>query len=105
MNGTGEMSEICVMPNILLDLLTELGRHRVLTDRETDLIEDIVNMELIAFRWNPRLDGQLKVASHSNGGIARFARRQGISDQAAYDRIYRIRKREKGKVAKCKAGG
>ena len=97
------MSEICIMPNILLDLLTELGRHRVLTDRETDLIEDIVGMELTTFRWNPRLDNQLKTAACSIGGIRRFARRQGISDQSAYDRIYRIRKREKGKLA-AKAG-
>lgn len=99
------MTEICLMPNVLLDLLTELGRHRVLSNSETDLIEDIISLETIAFRWNPRLDGQLKVASHSNGGIARFARRHGISGEAAYSRLKRIRQRQARQDAKRKAGG
>ncbi len=85
---------ICVKSDFMLCLLTELGRHRALADHETDLVEDIVNMGIIAFRWNPRADRALLTAAHSPGGIARFARRYGITGQSAYDRLYRIRKRE-----------
>ncbi len=94
MQAEAEPAVICVRPDFLLQILTELGRHRALADHETDLVEDIVNMGQVAFRWNPRADRALLTASHSPGGIARFARRYGITGEAAYCRIKRLRKRQ-----------
>lgn len=96
---------ICVRPDFLLRLLIELGGHRALADHETDLVEDIVNMGQVAFRWNPRTDRALLTAAHYPGGIARFARRYGITGQSAYDRLYRIRKRETRPGAQDKRKG
>lgn len=90
---------ICLLPEVLLGLLEEVGRHRALTDRETDLIEDIVAMDTTPFRWNPRLDGQLKTASHSPGGIARFARRYGITSGSAYQRLDRLRRKSRERAS------
>lgn len=84
---------ICVRPEFLLSLLEEIGRNRALADHETDLIEDIVNMGMPCFRWNPRTDRALLLAANTAGGIARFARRYGISGGAAYQRLTRLRRR------------
>lgn len=89
------MSEFCVRPEFLLDLLTEVSRTRALADQETDMLEDIIAMQTEPFRWNPRLDVQLIVASASPGGIARFARRHGIvNHDAVYQKLARLRKRQ-----------
>lgn len=42
----------------------------------------------------------LLVASHSPGGIARFARRHNITRQMADSRLYRLRQQQKRKVAR-----
>ena len=88
------MSEFCVLPEFLLGLLTEVSRTRALADHETDMLEDIIAMQTEPFRWNPRLEVQLLVASHSPGGIARFARRHEIANvRIAYQKLHRLRKR------------
>lgn len=99
------MSEICLHPEKLLDLLTEIGRHRALTDEETDIVEAILDIEHAPFRWNPRLDNHLLTASHSVGGIARFARRHQITPMSAYSRIKRLKDRQSRKGAASKAKG
>jgi hypothetical protein len=99
------MSEICLHPEKLLGLLTEIGRHRALTDEETDIVEAILEIEHVPFRWNARLDGHLLTASHSVGGIARFARRHGITPMAAYSRIKRLKDRQTRKDAPRLARG
>lgn len=95
------MSAISIDSARLLDLLTEIGRNRALTDRETDLIEDIVMTERQPFRWNPRLDQGLQRAAICPGGIARFARRHSITPQAAYNRLHRL-KRKGRKIARAR---
>ena len=96
------MSEITLPSHFVLSMLTEISRTRALLSLETDVIEDCINTELLPFRWNIRLDNALKTAAHSPGGIARFARRHGISAGMAYARLHRIRKRQ-GRKAAAKA--
>lgn len=93
------MAEITLPSTFVLSMLTEIGRSRALAPNETDVIEDCIAIEITPFRWNPRLDVALKVASHSPGGIARFARRHGIAPHTAHMRLYRMRKRDKRKSA------
>lgn len=101
LSGTRELlAEITVHPDLLLSLLEELGSHRALADHETDLIEEIVTMGLLPFRWNNRLDRALVLAANSPGAIARFARRHGITSDTAYSRLYRIRGKRRGKERK-----
>jgi len=80
---------------VLLSILDDLGKARPLTDAETDIVEEIVSREGNAFRWDDQLDASLLEAMQATGGIARFARRHGITGSAAYNRIYRLRQREK----------
>lgn len=93
------MAVMTLDSEILLGLLTEVGRARVLADHETDLIEEIVTMDAEPFTWNPRLDQGLVRASASNGGITRFAKRHRITPMAAYCRLSRIRGRKGRKAA------
>lgn len=86
-------------------LICELGRHRELKPEETDLVEEIVMLDVDGFRWDPRLDQGLQRASHSAGGIARFARRHSITPGAAYQRLTRLRKRQRRKAAPRKRRG
>ncbi len=90
------MTEMTIASSRLLGLLDEIGRHRALTDEETDMIEEIVNQDVEPFRWNRRLDLALERASKTPGAIARFARRIGVTESAAYNRLFRLRKRAKG---------
>jgi hypothetical protein len=94
------MGEICVRSDFMLSLLSEVGKARALAPHETDVIEDCIAQELIPFRWNPRLDNALLIASHSPGGIARFARRHQITRQMADSRLYRLRQQQKRKAAR-----
>ena len=94
------MSEICLHPEKLLGLLTEIGSHRALTDEETDIVKAFLDMDHTPFRWNARLDRHLLTASASVGGIARFARRHEITPMSAYSRLNRLRKRMKRKDAR-----
>jgi hypothetical protein len=99
------MSVITIDSNRLLDMLTELGRQRALTDRETDLIEDIVMQDQQPFRWSTGLDLGLQRAAITPGGIARFARRHNITAGMAYARLHRLRKRKGGKGARQRRRG
>ena len=94
------MSEICLHPEKLLGLLTEIDSHRALTDEETDIVEAILDIEHAPFRWNARLDHHLITASASVGGIARFARRHAITASAAYNRLLRIKRAKAAKMRK-----
>lgn len=98
-------AEITVSPDLLLALLEEIGKARALADHETDIIEEIVRMGLMPFRWNPRLDGALVRAATSPGAIARFARRHGITGGAAYQRLSRLRKRHARQIASAGCRG
>ena len=92
-------AQFCVHPDLLLDWLTEISRNRALRDHETDVIEAIVcrghKAQGVRFRWNARHDLALKRAAITKGGIRRFAERHGMSPQAAYDRLNKIRKGDK----------
>lgn len=99
------MTAISIDSTCLLDLLTEIGRSRALTDRETDLIEDIVMTERQPFRWNARLDLALERAAKCPGGIARFARRHNITASAAYNRLHRLKKREGRRIPRKRRKG
>lgn len=94
------MSEICLPSHFVLSMLTEIGRNRILAEHETDVIEDCLAVERAPFRWNVRLDTALKVASHSPGGIARFARRHGITGGMAYARLHRMKRKGRKLAAK-----
>ena len=52
------MTEICLAPDKLEALLTEINRHRALTDEETDLLEAIITRGHrttgIRFNWTPQ---------------------------------------------------
>lgn len=100
------MSEFCVLPEFLLGLLTEVSRTRALADHETDMLEDIIAMQIEPFRWNPRLEVQLLTASASPGGIARFARRHGIVNHSiVYQKLYRLKRRSSRSGAVLLASG
>lgn len=92
------MTDICLRPERMEALLTEINRHRALTDDEADILEAIINRghqsRNVRRRWTASMDRKLKQASHSKGGIRRFADRQGISDRAAYSRLHKIKARE-----------
>ncbi len=96
------MSEICLHPDKLLGLLDEIGRHRALTDDETDIIEAIVcrghKSTGVRFDWNPRLDIKLTIAGNTRGGVRRFAEHHLITPQAAYDRLHKLRKAKAAKA-------
>lgn len=104
-DGVQTMSEFCLRPDIVLGLLDEISRHRALEPHETDMIEELVSLEVKPFRWNPRLENQLMVASDSPGGITRFARRVGIDKWVAYAKLHRIRARKMRKAAKAQDKG
>lgn len=94
--ATAREPAFCVKPDLLLDWLTEISRHRALADHETDVIEAIVCRGHQStgknFRWNARLDLALTRAAITRGGIKRFADKHGITQHAAHMRLNRIRK-------------
>ena len=89
-------NRICVHPDVLLALLTELGKHRALADHETDIIEAIVcrghRSTGLRIRWAGAMDRRLVAAAKSRGGVRQFAERNGIPPKAAYDRLSKLRK-------------
>lgn len=89
------MSEICLHPDRLLSLLDEIGRHRALSDEETDLIEAIVcrghRTAGLRTRWTPKLDRALLRAASQRGGIRAFADKNQMSPMAAHRRLTKLR--------------
>lgn len=90
------MSEFCLKPETVFALLDEVSRHRALAPHETDMMEEILAMDTEPFKWNPRLETQLLTASHSPGGIRRFAARIGVGEIVARQKLYRLRKKRNG---------
>lgn len=97
------MSIIPVRCDFLLSLLEEVGSKRVLTDLETDLIEEIVCGENPdrEFQWTEDHDRML-IAASKRKGIHRLALDLGVSTGAAYARLHRVRKRKGVKVRRVK---
>ena len=97
------MSVIPVKSEFLLNLLTEVGKRRALSDPETDLIEEIVRSESdeCEFQWTEEHDRMLAEASKRKT-IHRLARDLGVSDGAAYARLARYRKRKGVKMRRAK---
>ena len=89
------MSVIPVKSEFLLDLLTEVGKRRALSDPETDLIEEIVRSESdeCEFQWTEEHDRMLEQAAKRRG-IHRLALDLGVSPGAAYLRHHRAKKRK-----------
>ena len=97
---------IPVRADKLLAWLTEVGRHRALTDEESLLVEEIVRSENdeTEFQWTEDHDRMLLAASRRKG-IHRLARELGVTDGAAYQRLSRVRKRQRVKVRGRKQEG
>ena len=90
---------IPVKSSFLLDILTEIGRARALSDTETDLVEEIIRGETGTdeFHWTKEHDAMLVQAARRRS-IHRLARDLGVSDGAAYARLHRVRKRKPVKL-------
>lgn len=97
------MSEICVPTDLLLGLLTEIGKNRALAGHETDIVEAIVckghRSAGIRVQWTSRLDRKLLSAAQTKGGIRLFAAKNNIPPQSAYDRLHKLRKAKAAQVA------
>jgi hypothetical protein len=103
------MTDICLAPAKLEALLTEINRHRALTDEETDLLEAIITRghpsAAIRFKWTPATERALLKAYSRPSGVRAFAERHGISQQAAYDKLSKMRKaksKDRGECAKVR---
>lgn len=99
------MTEICLHPLKLEALLTELSRHRHLTEEEADMLEAVVQIDAEPFQWSARLERELLIAAASPGGIVRFARRHSINELAARQKLYRMRARNRRHDAKPRKKG
>ena len=90
------MTEICLAPDKIEALLCEINRHRALTDEETDLLEAVITRghrsSAIRFKWTPALERALLRAYSRPTGVRAFAERHGLTTQAAYDKIHKLRK-------------
>jgi hypothetical protein len=99
------MTDICLPPHRLEALLTEINRHRALTDEETDLLEAIITRghpsSAIRFKWTPALERALLRAYSRPSGVRAFAERHGITQQAAYDKLCKLRKAKSQRAEKC----
>lgn len=93
------MSEICIPTDLLLGLLTEIGKNRALADHETDIVEAIVcrghRAAGIRVQWTRRLDRKLLAASETKGGIRTFAVTNNMTAKAAYQRLRKLRDGQK----------
>jgi len=89
---------IPVPPTTLMRLLDDVGRTRALLDDETDLVERLVNRGHrgagVRLKWTADLERELKRVSHRPHGVRTFAQRHGITEQAAYDKLSRLRGRK-----------
>lgn len=90
------MAAICLQPDKMLSLLNEIGRHRALTDDETDIVEAIVcrghKSTGVKQRWTPDMDEALLEAAKVDGGIARHAQSIGVRPMSCHMRLNKIRK-------------
>ena len=97
------MSEICLHPAKLEALLTEINRHRALSDDETDLLEAIITRghqsSNFRFHWTPKLERELLRAYSRPSGVRAFAERHGITAHSAYQKLSKLRKGKSQKAA------
>jgi len=88
--------DICLQPEKMLSLLNEIGRHRALTDDETDIVEAIVcrghRSTGVRQRWTPAKDAALLEAAKVDGGIKRYAEQIGVRPMSCHMRLNKIRK-------------
>lgn len=102
------MSQICLQSDLLLNLLTEIGKHRALADHETDLIEAIVcrghRSSGNYHRWTPDMDRKLLKAANQRGGIKAFSERHGLAMWSAYSRLRKLREAKLRKKAQSGKG-
>lgn len=91
-----EMTRIDVDSGWLLGLLDEMNKHRSLHDSEVAVLERIITVKekgaRRTFRWTIRADQALLRASGTHCGVKRFAERKGITEQAAWSRLKKLRK-------------
>jgi hypothetical protein len=103
------VNQVCVNPDLLLSLLDEIGRHRALADHETDLVEAIVcrghRSRSLKQHWTARLDRKLLEAAKTKGGVKRFAAAHNLPPQAAYDRLYKLRKAKATQAERARSIG
>lgn len=87
---------------MLLSLLDEVGRHRALSDSESQLLESVIVKEAKESRrlhkWTPEEDRELRRVQFRRRGVADFAKRIGVSESAAWSRIQVIRYPHKRRV-------
>jgi hypothetical protein len=89
---------IPVAPETLMRLLDDVGRTRALLDDETDLVELIVTRghrgQGVKLKWTADIERELRRVSARPSGVRSFAARYGITEQAAYDKLSRLRGRK-----------
>jgi len=99
---------IPVLPSILMRLLDEIGKTRALHDEETDLVEILVSRGHrstgLYVRWTPKMERDLQRASYRRGAIRIFAEKHGMTPDAAYTRLKKIKAR-KAKLPTDGVGG
>ena len=98
------MTVICIQGEFILTLLNEVGRHRALLSHETDILQDLVRNPADEFQWTEELCRDLLVASQRGDGVRRFARRVGITEGAAYQKLHRMRRQARKSRKGAKRG-
>ena len=87
---------------VVLELLERLGRLRALTDDESRLTEAMVRRQRrrdpkrAYHKWTSADDRELLRVQDRPRGVADFAQRIGVSDQAAWNRLQRLRNLKRG---------
>lgn len=89
------MGHICVRSELLLGLLEEVSRTRALASHETDMLQDLIAAPEACFEWTEQHCADLLEAAARGDGVARFARRNGISPRAAYQKLFRMRRQQR----------
>jgi hypothetical protein len=85
-----------------MELLERLGRLRALKDDESKLTEALVRRERrrapkrAYHKWTTRDDRELLRVQSRPRGVADLAQRIGVSDQAAWNRLQRLRNLKRG---------
>lgn len=104
------MTCIPIPTDLAFRLLDELSRARALADDESILLEQLVmrghhNTKGVQLRWTPALDRALWRASYRKGAIKHFAESNGITPQAASNRLLRLREKKAARKAKSPSDG
>ncbi len=96
MANTATLARIEVDSAWLLTIIDEINRSRSLNDNEVAIVERLVSVksgrERKSFRWTIRKEQALLRMSGTHCGVKRFAERHGITEQAAWSRLKKLRK-------------